>query len=111
MKSRIIPLILSVLAFLALGAAEPVVTEALVRIQTDPATGRAQAYFEKTVTIDGIAYAQPWQEVSWSLGAEKTVTIGDKTLTYAEVFAAVKAIAEQEKAAADAPAPPPEPEE
>ena len=95
MKSR--TLLLCILAFFALGAGEPVVTEALVRIQTDPATGRAQAFFEKTVTIDGVDYRQPWQEVSWELGAEKSVTVGEKTLTYSEVFAAVKAIAEQER--------------
>ncbi len=107
MKSRLIPALITVLAFLALGAGEPVVTEALVRIQTDPASGRAQAFFERTVTIDGVAYAQPWQEVSWDLGAEKTVTVGEQTYTYAEVFAAVQAIAQQER---DTPPPAPEPE-
>lgn len=100
MKSRLIPAIITVLAFLALGAGEPVVTESLVRIQTDPASGRAQAFFEKTVTIDGVDYRQPWQEVSWELGAEKTVIVGEHTYTYAEVFAAVQAIAAQERAAA-----------
>lgn len=97
---KLTPVLLTLFAFLALGAADPVVTETLVRIQTDPASGIAQAYFEKTVTIDGIAYRQPWQEVSWALGADKSVTVGDKTLTYAEVFAAVQAIAQQERVAA-----------
>lgn len=107
MKHIIAFLFVSLFSVTAFAAGEPVVTEALVRIQTDPASGRAQAFFEKTVTIDGVAYAQPWQEVSWDLGAERTVTVGDKTLTYAEVFAAVQAIALQER---DTPPPVPEPE-
>jgi len=110
MKTRIIPAIITVLAFLALGAGEPVVSEALVRIQTDPATGRAQAFFEKTVTVDGIAYRQPWQEVSWELGAAKSVTVGEKTYTYAEVFAAVQAIAQQERDTPPPVEPDPEPQ-
>lgn len=105
MKTRIIPAIITVFAFLALGAGEPIVTEALIRIQTDPASGRAQAYFERTVTIDGIAYRQPWQEVSWELGAARSVTVGEKTYTYAEVFAAVQAIAQQERDTPAVPAP------
>lgn len=100
MKSRLVPALITVLAFLALGAGAPVVTEALVRIQTDLASGRAQAFFEKTVTIDGVDYRQPWQEVSWDLGADKTVTVAETTYTYSEVFAAVQAIAALERAAA-----------
>ena len=84
-------------------------TEQLVRIQTDPATGRVQAFFEKSVTIEGVSYKQPWTEVSWAIGADKMVTVGEKTYTYAEVLAAAQAIAEQEKAAQAAPPLEPEP--
>lgn len=81
---------------------------ALVRIQTDPPAGRVQAFFERTVTVDGVAYRQPWQEVSWALGDDSPVaiTLADGTpaqTTRAAIFAAVAAIAAEEKAKADSP--------
>lgn len=84
------------------------ITEQLVRIQTDPASGRVQAYFARTVEIGGtVSPLEGWREVSWSIGAEKSVTVAGKTYTYSEVFAAVQAIALQEKAEQSAPPPSP----
>lgn len=88
------------------------VTEQLVRIQTDPASGRVQAFFEKTVTVEGVAYRQPWQEVSWTLASNTPVQItlanGSTAMTTrAAVFAAVQTIAAEEKAASDSPPPAP----
>lgn len=100
-------LILSIaLVGLAGAASAPTVTESLVRIQCDPAGGQVQAFFEKTVTIDGQSFRQPWTSVSWATGSDKTVTVDGKTYTYAEVMAAVVAIANQENTP---PAPTPEP--
>jgi hypothetical protein len=80
------------------------VTESLVRIQCDPASGTAQAFFDKKVTVGDATYVSPgWTQVAWQIGSDKTVTVGDKTLTYAEVFLAVQAIANAEKAAQAAP--------
>ncbi len=104
MKLRSLLLFLAALG-LAGAADAPVVTEALVRIQCDLASGQVQAFFEKTVTVDGQAYRQPWTSVSWATGSEKTVTVDGKAYTYAEVMAAVVAIANQE----NQPAPTPEP--
>lgn len=96
-------------AGIAVAASAPVITEALVRIQCDPASGQAQAFFEKTVTVDGQAFRQPWTSVSWATGSDKTVTVDGKTYTYAEVMAAVVAIANQENQPAPAPTPEPTP--
>lgn len=100
-----------IILFLALvglagAASAPTVTESLVRIQCDPASGQVQAFFEKTVTIDGQSFRQPWTSVSWATGSDKTVTVDGKTYTYAEVMAAVVAIANQENTPAPAPATP-----
>lgn len=76
------------------------VTESLVRIQCDPASGTAQAFFDKKVTVGDSTFTSPaWTQVSWQIGSDKTVTVGEKTYTYAEVFLAVQAIAAAEKAA------------
>ena len=91
---------------LAGAASAPTVSESLVRIQCDPAGGQVQAFFEKTVTIDGQSFRQPWTSVSWATGSDKTVTVDGKTYTYAEVMAAVVAIANQENTPAPAPATP-----
>jgi hypothetical protein len=107
MKTRI--LLTLALAAVALVAAEaPVATETLKRIQCDLETNTVQAYFEKKITVDGQTFVQPWVGVGWTLGSDKTVTVGDKTYTYAEVMAAVVAIANQERNAPP-PAPAPEP--
>lgn len=79
-------------------------TTSLVRIQTDPASGSVQAFFENSTVVDGVTYSKPWEQVSWAIGAEKTVTSGGKTYTYAEVLNAAVAIAEQERAATAPPA-------
>lgn len=83
---------------LCTAASAPTITETLVRIQTDPASSQVQAFFEKTVTVDGVEFRQPWSQVSWAIGADKTVTVAGKTYTYAEVLAAAVAIAQQERA-------------
>ena len=75
--------------------------------QGDPPAGQVTAFFEKTVTVEGVQYRQPWTSVSWSIGAQKTVTVAGRTLTYAEVMQLVPAIAAQEKAAKDNPPPAP----
>lgn len=76
----------------------------LFRIQTDPnasASPVATAFFQTKTTVDGSEFISPqMQAVSWPLNeAGKSVTVAGKTLTYAEVSAAVVAIAYAEKAA------------
>jgi len=93
---------------LAAAASDPTVSESLVRIQCDPASGQVQAFFEKVVTVEGQSFRQPWTQVSWPTGSDKTVTVDGKTYTYAEVMAAVVAIANQENQPAPAPAPAPD---
>lgn len=91
--------LLALLAFASLAfAATPVITDTLKRIQFYPETGKAIAEFEKSVTIDGVTLAQPWTQVTWQVGADKSVTVAGKTYTYSEVTAAVLAIVAQEKA-------------
>ena len=109
MKNKLINLLLvGLLAFASVAsAADPVTSTALVRIQAEVSTGDVTAFFEKSVTFDGVTYKQPWESVSWN-ASEKTVKVGTKTMTYAEVMQFVAAIAAQEKAAkAAAEAPPP----
>lgn len=94
---------LMVLALFAAGlcpaASAPVITETLVRIQTDPASGHVQAFFEQTTPINGKPVkVGDWIEVSWDIAANKTVTSNGKTYSYGEVLAAVQAIAQQERA-------------
>ena len=92
--------LLALLAFASLAfAATPAITDTLKRVQFYPETGKAIAEFEKSVVIDGITLAQPWTQISWSVGANKTVTVAGKSYSYSEVTAAVLAIVEQEKAA------------
>lgn len=94
---KIRSLIISIALVGLVGAASaPTVSESLVRIQCDPASGQVQAFFEKTVTIEGQSFRQPWTSVSWTTGSDKTVTVDGKTYSYAEVVAAVVAIANQE---------------
>jgi hypothetical protein len=77
---------------------DPIITTTLQRIQTDPQGEApiATAFFEKKTIIDGQTYVAPWTQVTWPLKSDKTVTVGDLTLTYAQVSAAVTAIAYQE---------------
>jgi hypothetical protein len=81
---------------------DPIITTTLQRIQTDPQGEApiATAYFEKKTIIDGQTYVAPWTQVTWPLKSDKTVTVGELTLTYAQVSAAVTAIAYQENGAA-----------
>jgi hypothetical protein len=83
---------------------DPIITTTLQRIQTDPQGEApiATAYFEKKTIIDGQTYVAPWTQVTWPLLSEKTVTVGELTLTYAQVSAAVTAIAYQENGSASA---------
>jgi hypothetical protein len=80
---------------------DPIITTTLQRIQTDPQgeSPVATAFFEKKTTIDGQVFVSPWTTVTWPLLSDKTVTVGGKTYSYAEVSAAVTAIAHQELAA------------
>jgi hypothetical protein len=79
---------------------DPIIITTLQRIQTDPQGEApiATAFFEQKTTIDGQVFVAPWTQVTWPLRSDKTITIGELTLTYAEVSAFVVAIAEQEKA-------------
>jgi len=79
---------------------DPIITTTLQRIQTDPQGEApiATAFFEKKTTIDGQVFVAPWTPVSWPLKSDKTVTVDGLTYTYAEVSAAVTAIARQEYA-------------
>lgn len=75
----------------------------LYRIQTDPnasANPTATAFFGERVTVDDQVFDKPIaSQVSWELGSTDTVTVGDRTLTYAEVSAFLVAIANQVHAA------------
>ena len=77
---------------------DPIITTTLQRVQTDPQGEApiATAYFEKKTIIDGQTYVAPWTQVTWPLLSDKTVTVGELTLTYAQVSAFVTAIAHQE---------------
>jgi hypothetical protein len=93
----------------------PVVSEQLVRIHAEVPTGDVTALFARTVTVAGVTYRPPLETVAWN-ASEKTVTVGQRTLTYAEVMQFVVAIALQERVAqinppppAPAPEPPPSP--
>jgi hypothetical protein len=102
-------LILIAAALLVGVAFAQTVNDQLVRIQTDPAAGRVTAFFEKTVTVEGVAYRQPWQEVSWEVGsnAPVAITLADGSTaqtTRAQILAAVLAIAAEERALQQAPA-------
>jgi hypothetical protein len=79
---------------------DPIVTTSLQRVQTDPQGDNpvATAYFEQKTTINDQVFVAPWTSVSWPLMSDKTVTVGDNTLTYAQVSAFVTAIAYQENA-------------
>ena len=83
---------------------DPIITTTLQRIQTDPQGEApiATAFFEKKTIIDGQTYVAAWTQVTWPLKSDKTVTVGDLTLTYAQVSAAVTAIAYQENGSANA---------
>lgn len=83
----------------------PTVTEQLVRIQSEVTSGDVVAFFEKSVTIDGTKFKQPWESVKWN-ASEKQVSVGGMTLTYSQVMGLVIAIAMQERAeqAANSPA-------
>jgi hypothetical protein len=83
---------------------DPIITTTLQRIQTDPQGEApiATAFFEKKTIIDGQTYIAPWTQVTWPLLSDKTVTVGELTLTYAQVSAAVTAIAYQENGAVSA---------
>lgn len=110
MKS--IRLVLSFLLFavVALAASAPVVTDALVRIQTNDGLGSATAFFEKTTVVEGQTFVQPWEAVSWSTTSTRTITytFGGQSYTqsYAQVMAAVTAIANQERTNPTPPASP-----
>ena len=74
----------------------------LFRIQTDPnasASPTATAFFQTKTTVGGVDFISPqMQAVTWPLNESgKTVAVNGKTLTYAEVSAAVVAIAYAEK--------------
>ncbi len=94
-----------VLLFLALAgallAASPAITDTLKRVQFYPETGKIVAEFESSALVNGqtLVVPGPWSQVSWQAGANKTVTVGERTYTYAEVSAAVLAIVAQEKSA------------
>ena len=110
MKKHIIMLLLAVLAFaISAFAQAPEPTEQLVRIQSEVSTGDVTAFFEKSVTVAGTTYRQPWESVSWN-ASDKTVTVNGTTLTYSQVMQLVVAIAMQERAAQLNPPPPAEPQ-
>lgn len=99
--ATIVAMLLPALAPRALAATAPVVTDALKRIQCDPASTQATAFFEKTTTVEGQQFVQPWEPVSWSVGSTRTITYSyggqSYTAPYAQVMAAVVAIANQER--------------
>ena len=90
---------------------DPTIETSLARIQTDPASGVVTAFFEEKTTIGNQVFLSPWTQVSWSLtDASKSVTVNGIELTYAQVSAAVVAIAYAERAASLVPPAPVVPE-
>ena len=104
MKTRLAILFLALSVLMVGQSAAPTVTESLMRIQTDPASGQVSAFFQKTIIMaDGTQFQQPWTQTSWALASatEVTITLADGTVaqtTRANVFAAVQSIATQEHA-------------
>jgi len=76
----------------------PIVTEALVRIQSEIQSGAVTAFFEKSAAVDGVTYRQPWASVDWNAG-DTLVAVNGQTMTYSQVMQFVVAIANQERAA------------
>jgi hypothetical protein len=75
----------------------------LFRIQTDPNTSpTATAFFGEKVTVGETTFKNDIaRTVNWNLtDQDQSITLGNKTLTYAEVSAFVTAIAYQELEAA-----------
>lgn len=109
--NQLLSIALSFLALVPARAAEPGVTDTIKIIQTSPATGTVQAFWEKSTVVDGQTFAQPLVENSWKLTDTGTVsiTLADGTVAVtnrAAVFAAVVTIATQEhNKMASAPAP------
>lgn len=78
---------------------ESQVETSLARIQTDPASGVALAFFEQKTTVGDQVFLSPWTTVSWSLTDQaNSVTVDGISLTYAQVSQAVVAIAYQVRA-------------
>ena len=91
---------------------ESQVETSLARIQTDPASGVALAFFEQKTTVGDQVFLSPWTNVNWSLtDADQFVEVDGIKLTYAQVSQAVVAIAYQVRATpvAEPPAPAEEP--
>ena len=87
------------------------VTTSLQRIQTDPQGENpvAVAFFSKATQIGNDTFVAPtWDKVSWSLTSSKKVSVNGVEYSYAEVSAAVTAIAYQELAEQTAPVEPTE---
>jgi hypothetical protein len=80
----------------------PEIESYLYRIQTDPSASAdpvATAFFGERATVEGQVFDRPIaSQVSWPLGSGDTVTVGELTLTYAQVSAFVVAIAHQVRA-------------
>jgi hypothetical protein len=99
-------LALFAVALLALApsrAAAQTVVDNLTIIQTAPASGVVQAFWQKSTVVEGVTFSQPLVENAWKLGDTGTVSIvlaDGKTAvtTRAAVFNAVVAIATQEHA-------------
>jgi len=83
-----------------------IVTTALARIQTDPQGEApvATAYFSKSTDVDGVVYQAPWDQVSWPLQSDKTVTVDGIEYPYYLASKLVTAIAYQEYEAKNTPA-------
>lgn len=83
---------------------EPIIETSLARIQTDPTSGAAQAFFEQKTTINDQVFLSPWTSVTWALAdADKFVEVDGIKLSYAQVSQGVVAIAYQEKALSEVP--------
>ena len=121
MKTKLLPalslsnglLAMFALALLALApsrAAAQTVVDNLTIIQTAPASGVVQAFWQKSTVVEGVTFSQPLVENVWKLAdtGEIEITLADGTkakTTRAAVFNAVVAIATEEhgkKEAADA---------
>jgi hypothetical protein len=111
MKTKLLLPLLALAALLSLSAADAptvTVTDTIKIIQTAPATGTVQAFWEKATTVDGQTFTQPLVENVWKLAdtGEIEITLADGTkakTTRAAVFAAVVAIATEEHGKLKAP--------
>jgi hypothetical protein len=97
---------LALLAVIALSVSAqvqaPTVTDSLMSIRIDSGSPVTIALFQKTIALGSVSYPQPWEQLGWNKSSIRTITYvfngKSTTESYAQVTAALVAIANQERA-------------